>query len=212
MPSSTSPTPSARSNSRTTGPCTTGFSSISRFRLDRGSNEFARLNLTQVPSGAHELVRGGHATAGTIRALRRWQGFRRPPASRRNSGCAISSSGGVAKANSVVDIANVRFCRSARSSPDGLAPDGRFLRPLKIVIEKLSGGPFEEIEAVKPSRQPLGGGHAACVSAASSMSSVTISWENPEEVLSALARTRFGCATPFRYLSGGGEKPGRRSG
>src|SRR5262249_289916 len=115
-PSSTSPIPSARSNSRTIGPCTTGSSSISRFLRLRGhppvsppplESESPRLNLPHTVLSKRvltELVRGGHVGGWDDPRMPTLAGLRRrgvPAEAVRDFVKRV----GVAKANSVVDIA-----------------------------------------------------------------------------------------------------------
>ena len=103
---------------------------------------------------------------------------------------------GVARANSVVDVA--MFDSAIRDVLNRTAPRRMaVLRPLKLVIENYPEGQSEELEAVNHPDDPApapGGSR----SAASSMSSATISWRTRRRSSTACRRgARCGCATPI---------------
>ena len=120
--------------------------------------EFARLNLTYTVLSKRvltALVRGGHVSGWddprmpTIAALRR-RGV--PPAAVREFVRRI----GVAKANSVVDVA--MFEHAVREALNAAAPRRMaVLRPLKVVIENYPEGEVEEMEAVNHPDDPAAG-------------------------------------------------------
>src|SRR5256885_1300798 len=120
--------------------------------------EFARLNLSyKVLSkrGLTELVRGGHVSGWDGPRMPTLAGLRRrgvPPAAIREFVRRI----GVAKANSVVDVA--MFEHSVREVLNRTALRRMaVLRPLKIVIENYPQGQSEELEAVNhPDEQAAG--------------------------------------------------------
>jgi glutaminyl-tRNA synthetase len=111
--------------------------------------EFARLNLTYTVLSKRvltELVRGGHVGGWDDPRMPTLAGLRRrcvPPAAIRDFVKRI----GVAKANSVVDMAMLEF--SIREHLNKTAQRRMaVLRPLKIVIENYPQGRSEELEAV----------------------------------------------------------------
>src|SRR5213080_1082734 len=111
--------------------------------------EFARLNMTYTVLSKRvltELVRGGHVAGWDDPRMPTMAGLRRrgvPPAAIRDFVKRI----GVAKANSVVDVAMFEF--SIREHLNKTAPRRMaVLRPLKIVIENYPAGEAEELEAI----------------------------------------------------------------
>jgi glutaminyl-tRNA synthetase len=111
--------------------------------------EFARLNLSYTVLSKRvltELVRGGHVSGWDDPRMPTLAGMRRrgvPPAAIRDFVKRI----GVAKANSVVDVAMLEF--SIREYLNKTAQRRMaVLRPLKIVIENYPEGRSEELEAV----------------------------------------------------------------
>jgi glutaminyl-tRNA synthetase len=110
--------------------------------------EFARLNMTYTVLSKRvltELVRGGHVAGWDDPRMPTIAGLRRrgvPPAAIRDFVKRI----GVAKANSVVDVA--MFEHAVREVLNRTAPRRMaVLRPLKIAIENFPEGKSEEIEA-----------------------------------------------------------------
>src|SRR6266545_4610771 len=107
---------------------------------------------------------------------------------------------------------HVRFFGPRGPQPDGLAPDGR-PASAEDRHRELSGRPFRGHRSGQPSRQPWRGDTPLAFRPRALCRARRFHGEPAEEVLSALARTRGSAALRlFRYLSGGGEKPGRRSG
>jgi len=120
--------------------------------------EFARLNLTHTVLSKRvltELVRGGHVNGWDDPRMPTLAGLRRrgvPAEAVRDFVKRV----GVAKANSVVDIAMFDF--SVRDVLNRTALRRMaVLRPLKIVIENYPDGRFEEIEAVNHPDNPGAG-------------------------------------------------------
>ena len=120
--------------------------------------EFARLNLTYTVLSKRvltELVRGGHVKGWDDPRMPTLAGLRRrgvPPEAIRDFVKRI----GVAKANSMVDVAMFDFSVREvlnRTSLRRMA----VLRPLKIVIENYPEGRFEELEAVNHPDDPGAG-------------------------------------------------------
>ena len=120
--------------------------------------EFARLNLTYTILSKRvltELVRGGHVSGWDDPRMPTLAGLRRrgvPPAALREFVKRI----GVAKANSVVDVAMFEHAVREvlnRSAQRRMA----VLRPLKIVIENYAEGQSEELEAVNHPDDPGAG-------------------------------------------------------
>ena len=120
--------------------------------------EFARLNLTYTVLSKRvltELVRGGHVKGWddprmpTLAALRR-RGV--PPQAVRDFVKRV----GVAKANSVVDVAMFDFSVREVLNKTALRRMA-VLRPLKIVIENYPEGQSEELEAVNHPDDPAAG-------------------------------------------------------
>jgi glutaminyl-tRNA synthetase len=111
--------------------------------------EFARLNLTHTVLSKRvltELVRGGHVSGWDDPRMPTLAGLRRrgvPPEAVRDFVKRV----GVAKANSVVDIAMFDFSVREVLNRTALRRMA-VLRPLKVVIENYPDGRFEEIEAV----------------------------------------------------------------
>jgi glutaminyl-tRNA synthetase len=110
--------------------------------------EFARLNLTYTVLSKRvltELVRGGHVSGWDDPRMPTLAGLRRrgvPPAAIRDFVKRI----GVAKANSVVDMAMLEF--SIREHLNKTAQRRMaVLRPLKVVIENYPEGQSEDVEA-----------------------------------------------------------------
>ncbi len=120
--------------------------------------EFARLNLTYTILSKRvltELVRGGHVTGWDDPRMPTLAGLRRrgvPPEALRDFVKRI----GVAKANSVVDIA--MFDHAVREVLNKTAQRRMaVLRPLKIVIENYPEGQSEELEAINHPDDPTAG-------------------------------------------------------
>ena len=120
--------------------------------------EFARLNLTYTVLSKRvltELVRGGHVTGWDDPRMPTLAGLRRrgvPPQAIRDFVKRI----GVAKANSVVDMAMLDF--SIREALNKTAERRMaVLRPLKVVIENYPEGNAEEVEAVNHPENPTAG-------------------------------------------------------
>ncbi len=120
--------------------------------------EFARLNLTHTVLSKRvltELVRGGHVSGWDDPRMPTLAGLRRrgvPPEAVRDFVKRV----GVAKANSVVDIAMFDFSVREVLNRTALRRMA-VLRPLKIVIENYPDGRFEEIEAVNHPDNPGAG-------------------------------------------------------
>ncbi len=120
--------------------------------------EFARLNLSYTVLSKRvltELVRGGHVSGWDDPRMPTLAGLRRrgvPPAAIRDFVKRI----GVAKANSLVDMAMLEF--SIREHLNRTAQRRMaVLRPLKIVIENYPQGRSEEVEAVNHPENPGAG-------------------------------------------------------
>ena len=120
--------------------------------------EFARLNLTHTVLSKRvltELVRGGHVTGWDDPRMPTLAGLRRrgvPPEAVRDFVKRI----GVAKANSVVDIAMFDFSVREVLNKKALRRMA-VLRPLKVVIENYPEDGFEEIEAANHPDDPAAG-------------------------------------------------------
>src|SRR5258706_2672978 len=120
--------------------------------------EFARLNLTHTVLSKRvltELVRGGHVKGWDDPRMPTLAGLRRrgvPPQAVRDFVRRI----GVAKANSVVDVA--MFEHAVREVLNAAALRRMAaLRPLKVIIENYPAGQFEEIDAVNHPDNPAAG-------------------------------------------------------
>jgi glutaminyl-tRNA synthetase len=120
--------------------------------------EFARLNLTYTVLSKRvltELVRGGHVAGWDDPRMPTLAGLRRrgvPPAAIRDFVRRV----GVAKANSVVDLAMLEF--SIREHLNRKAERRMaVLRPLKVVIENYPDGEGEELEAINHPDDPEAG-------------------------------------------------------
>ncbi len=120
--------------------------------------EFARLNLTYTVLSKRvltELVRGGHVGGWDDPRMPTLAGLRRrgvPPEALRDFVKRI----GVAKANSIVDVAMFEF--SIREHLNKTAERRMaVLRPLKVVIENYPEGQSEEVEAVNHPENPAAG-------------------------------------------------------
>jgi glutaminyl-tRNA synthetase len=120
--------------------------------------EFARLNLTHTVLSKRvltELVRGGHVKGWDDPRMPTLAGLRRrgvPPQAVRDFVKRV----GVAKANSVVDIAMFDF--SVREVLNKTAVRRMaVLRPVKVVIENYPEGQSEELEAVNHPDDPAAG-------------------------------------------------------
>src|SRR6516162_5211876 len=120
--------------------------------------EFARLNLTYTILSKRvltELVRGGHVAGWDDPRMPTLAGLRRrgvPPAAIRDFVKRI----GVAKANSVVDMAMLEFSireHLNKSAQRRMA----VLRPLKVVIENYPEGQTEALEALNHPDDPAAG-------------------------------------------------------
>ena len=160
--------------------------------------EFARLNITYTVLSKRvltELVRGGHVAGWDDPRMPTLAGLRRrgvPPEAMRDFVRRI----GVAKANSVVDIAMFEF--AVREHLNKTAPRRMaVLRPLKVVIENYpEGAPRSSRRPTIPTIRPPARG--ASGSAASSLSSATISWKTRRRNSSGCRRdARCGCAMPI---------------
>jgi glutaminyl-tRNA synthetase len=120
--------------------------------------EFARLNLTHTVLSKRaltELVRGGHVKGWDDPRMPTLAGLRRrgvPSQAVRDFVKRI----GVAKANSVVDVAMFDFSVREVLNKTALRRMA-VLRPLKIVIENYPEGQFEEVEAVNHPDDPAAG-------------------------------------------------------
>src|SRR5437868_338552 len=120
--------------------------------------EFARLNLTHTVLSKRvltELVRGGHVTGWDDPRMPTLAGLRRrgvPPEAVRDFVKRI----GVAKANSLVDIAMFDFSVREVLNRTALRRMA-VLRPLKVVIENYPEGKSEELEAVNNPEDPAAG-------------------------------------------------------
>jgi glutaminyl-tRNA synthetase len=120
--------------------------------------EFARLNLTYTVLSKRvltELVRGGHVTGWDDPRMPTLAGLRRrgvPPEAIRDFVKRI----GVAKANSVVDVAMFEFAIREQLNKTALRRMA-VLRPLKIVIENYPEGQSEDLEAVNHPENPAAG-------------------------------------------------------
>jgi glutaminyl-tRNA synthetase len=120
--------------------------------------EFARLNITSTLLSKRtltELVRQGHVTGWDDPRMPTLAGLRRrgvPPESIREFVRRV----GVAKANSVVDVA--MFDHAVREFLNRRAPRRMaVLRPLKVVIENYPEGQIEELEAINNPEDPSAG-------------------------------------------------------
>jgi len=120
--------------------------------------EFARLNLTYTVLSKRvltELVRGGYVGGWDDPRMPTLAGLRRrgvPPAAIRDFVKRI----GVAKANSVVDMAMLEFSIREHLNKTALRRMA-VLRPLKIVIENYPQDRSEELEAVNHPENPAAG-------------------------------------------------------
>jgi glutaminyl-tRNA synthetase len=120
--------------------------------------EFARLNLTHTVLSKRvltELVRGGHVKGWDDPRMPTLAGLRRrgvPPEAIRDFVKRI----GVAKANSVVDVAMFDFSVREVLNRTALRRMA-VLRPLKVVIENYPEGRSEELEAVNHPDDPSAG-------------------------------------------------------
>jgi glutaminyl-tRNA synthetase len=120
--------------------------------------EFARLNLTHTVLSKRvltELVRGGHAKGWDDPRMPTLAGLRRrgvPPQAVRDFVKRV----GVAKANSVVDVAMFDFSVREVLNKTALRRMA-VLRPLKIVIDNYPEGQSEELEAVNHPDDPAAG-------------------------------------------------------
>ncbi|MFL5070579.1 MAG: glutamine--tRNA ligase/YqeY domain fusion protein [Xanthobacteraceae bacterium] len=120
--------------------------------------EFARLNLTYTVLSKRvltELVRAGHVSGWDDPRMPTLAGLRRrgvPPASIRDFVKRV----GVAKANSVVDVAMFDFSVREVLNKTALRRMA-VLRPLKVVVENYPEGASEELEAVNNPEDPAAG-------------------------------------------------------
>ena len=120
--------------------------------------EFARLNLTHTVLSKRvltELVRGGHVKGWDDPRMPTLAGLRRrgvPPQAVRDFVKRV----GVAKANSVVDVAMFDFSVREVLNKTALRRMA-VLRPLKVVIENYPEGQSEELEAVNHPDDPAAG-------------------------------------------------------
>jgi glutaminyl-tRNA synthetase len=120
--------------------------------------EFARLNLSRTVLSKRrllELVEGGLVSGWDDPRMPTISGFRRrgyTPESIRNFADLI----GVAKDNSIVDMALLEMCvreHLNRTAPRAMA----VLRPLKVVLTNYPEGQFEEFEAINNPEDPAAG-------------------------------------------------------
>ncbi len=120
--------------------------------------EFARLNLTHTVLSKRvltELVRGGHVAGWDDPRMPTLAGLRRrgvPPAAIRD----FVKRAGVAKANSIVDMAMFEFSIREHLNKKA-ARRMAVLRPLKVVIDNYPHGQSEEIEALNHPDDPAAG-------------------------------------------------------
>ena len=120
--------------------------------------EFARLNLSYTVLSKRvltELVRAGHVSGWDDPRMPTLAGLRRrgvPPAALRDFVKRI----GVAKANSVVDVAMFDYCVREALNRTALRRMA-VLRPLKVVIENYPEGAGEELEAANHPDDPGAG-------------------------------------------------------
>jgi glutaminyl-tRNA synthetase len=120
--------------------------------------EFARLNLTYTVLSKRvltELVRGGHVAGWDDPRMPTLAGLRRrgvPPAAIRDFIKRI----GVAKANSVVDMAMLEFSIREYLNKTAMRRMA-VLRPLKVVIDNYPEGQSEEIDAINHPDDPAAG-------------------------------------------------------
>ena len=139
--------------------------------------EFARLNLTYTVLSKRvltELVRGGHVKGWDDPRMPTLAGLRRrgvPPEAVRDFVKRI----GVAKANSVVDIAMFDFSVREVLNKTALAPHGG-AAAAQDRHRELSGRSDRGARSGQSSRRPERGNAHRSASAASSISSATISW------------------------------------
>jgi glutaminyl-tRNA synthetase len=120
--------------------------------------EFARLNLSYTVLSKRvltELVRGGYVNGWDDPRMPTLAGLRRrgvPPEAIRDFIRRV----GVAKANSLVDVAMFDFC--ARESLNRTAVRRMaVLRPLKVIVENFPDGELEELEAANHPENPAAG-------------------------------------------------------
>ena len=176
---------------------------FARLNIDLHGAVQARADRAGARGPRHRLGRSAHADprgpAPARRAARGDPRFR--PAHRRRQGQQRGRSPACSTSRSA-------SC-STSTAPRRMA----VLRPLKVVIENYPGGQVEELEAVNNPEDRVGGHAARSASAASSMSSATISWRTRPRSSSA-SRPAGGAAALrlFRHLPRGGEGRGRRGG
>jgi glutaminyl-tRNA synthetase len=127
--------------------------------------EFARLNLSYTVLSKRkliELVEGGYVDGWDDPRMPTISGFRRrgyPPESIRTFCDRI----GVAKSNSIVDLALLEYCLREdlnKHAPRVMA----VLRPLKVVIDNYPEGQVEELEAENNPEDPAMGTRKVCFS------------------------------------------------
>ena len=170
--------------------------------------EFARLNLTYTVLSKRvltELVRGGHVGGWDDPRMPTLAGLRRrgvPPAAIRDFVKRI----GVAKANSVVDMAMFEF--SIREHLNKTAQRRMaVLRPLKVVIENYPEGQSEELEAVNHPEDPAAGTRRIRFGRELLHRARRFHGESAEEILPPVARHRGAAALRlFHHLPRGGEE------
>ncbi len=198
-PSRASPIRSARWNSRIIGRSTTGSWQTCRCRRIRiSTNSRGSISTHTVLSKRvlTELVRGGYVGGWDDPRMPTLAGLRRrgvPPEAIRDFVKRI----GVAKANSVVDMAHARFFHPRAAEQDRRAPHGG-AAAAQSRDRELSGRPERGARSAQPSGQS-GGRHAApALFAASFTSSATISWRTRRRNSSGCRPApRCGCATPI---------------
>ena len=163
--------------------------------------EFARLNLTYtVMSQAQAAAAGARrATSSgwddprmpTLSGLRR-RGY--PPEAIRD---LLPTRIGVAKRDSVVDIALLEHCVRDDPQPHRRRGAWRCCRPLKVVIENYPEGEIEELEAVNNPEDPAAGTPQGALLPRALHRARRLHGGPAEEVLPPRARAaRCGCATP----------------
>ena len=172
--------------------------------------EFARLNITYTVLSKRVLtllVRDGHVSGWDDPRMPTLAGLKRrgvPPAALREFVKRV----GVAKANSVVDVA--MFEHAVRDELNRTAQRRMaVLRPLKITIENYPDGQTEELEAANHPDDPSAGTRRIRFGRELYVERDDFMENPPEEILPPLARPRGAVALcVFRHLSRGGE--GRR--
>ena len=176
--------------------------------------EFARLNLTYTVLSKRvltELVRGGHVKGWDDPRMPTLAGLRRrgvPPEAVRDFVRRI----GVAKANSLVDVAMFDFSRARGAEQERVAPHG-CAAPPQDRHRELSRRSDRGTRSGQPSRRPQRGNATHPFRPGALCGARGLHGESAEEILSAVARTRSAAALClFRHLPRGGEKRRGRGG